>query len=277
MNKRLQNISISFSGQSSSHTDDFSIYHFSGNHWDDIFYFPKNYQIGLIHEGKGTFTIGQKEYPLQQNDTYFIRPELVHKGKPDSQIGWAVSVLNFKAQLIEELEEQGAQLSIFKHFQAAKPLGEAVRKLLSYFDDAVTQEEAKNLVYNFLVEHSDNDTPIHNSAKNQDAIQRARRYIDANYKSKFSLDDLANEAFLSKFHLLRLFKQEVGIAPYAYQLQLKLNEARKLIFQKKSLTEVAYELGFNDQAHFIHTYKKYAELTPGEFLKTAIFYNSEEE
>lgn len=277
MSKRLQNISISFTGQSSPHTDDFSIYHFRGNHWDDIFYFPKNYQIGLIHEGKGTFTIGQTEYPLQQNDTYFIRPELVHKGKPDSQIGWTVSVFNFKAQLIEELEEQGAKLSIFNRFQSNKPLNEAVLKLLSNFEDDVTQEEAKNLVYNFLVENSDNDAPIQNSAKNQEAILKARRYIDANYKSKFSLDDLAKVAFLSKFHLLRLFKQKVGIAPYAYQLQLKLNEARKLIFQKKSLTEVAYELGFNDQAHFIHTYKKYAELTPGEFLKTAIFYNSEEE
>lgn len=277
MSKRLQNISISFTGQSSPHTDEFSIYHFSGNHWDDIFYFPKNYQIGLIREGQGTFTIGQNEYPLGQNDTYFIRPDLVHKGKPDPQIGWAVSVLNFKAQLIEELEAQGAQLSIFQHFQSAKPLREAVSKLLQHFEVEVTPEEAKNLVYNFLVENSDNETPSYNSAKNQDAIQRARRYIDAHYKSKFSLDDLANEAFLSKFHLLRLFKQEVGIAPYAYQLQLKLNEARKLIFQKKSLTEVAYELGFNDQAHFINTYKKYAELTPGEFLKTAIFYNSEGE
>lgn len=278
MSKRLQNISISFNDQSSPHSDDFSIYHFSGNHWDDIFYFPKNYQIGLIREGQGTFTIGQKEYPLIKNNTYFIRPELVHKGKPDPKIGWAVSVLNFKAQLIEELESQGAQLSIFQHFQAAKPLNEAVRKLLQHFEIDVTPEEAKNLVYNFLVEYSDNEQNAHvNSIKNQDAIQRARRYIDANYKSKFSLDDLANEAFLSKYHLLRLFKQEVGIAPYAYQLQLKLNEARKLIFQKKSLTEVAYELGFNDQAHFINTYKKYAELTPGEFLKTAIFYNSEEE
>jgi mannose-6-phosphate isomerase class I len=152
MHKRLQNISISFTGQSSPHTDDFSIYHFSGNHWDDIFYFPKNYQIGLIHEGQGSFTIGQTEYPLQQNDTYFIRPGLVHKGKPDPKIGWDVSVLNFKAQLIEELEAQGAQMSIFKHFQPAKPLNEAVRKLLSYFEDDVTQEEAKNLVYNFLVE-----------------------------------------------------------------------------------------------------------------------------
>jgi len=92
MSNRLQNISIRFNEQSSSQTDDFSIYHFSGNHWDDIFYFPKNYQIGLIREGKGVFTIGQIEYPLQQNDTYFIRPGLVHKGKPDPKIGWDVSV-----------------------------------------------------------------------------------------------------------------------------------------------------------------------------------------
>lgn len=276
MTNRLQNISLNFSERANPNSDDFLIFTFSGNHWDDIFYFPKNYQIGLIQNGQGTFTVGQQEYIVKQGDTYFIKPELVHKGKPNRETGWTVSVINFKRQIIENLLKDGANFSIFSSFRPQINLTNKVEKLLSYFQTDISFEEANHFLYEFLEDNSDKEIKETKSVKNKEAVIRARQFIDNNYKSKFSLDDLADEAFLSKFHLLRLFKQEIGLAPYAYQLQLKLNEARKLIFKKKSLTEVAYELGFNDQAHFIHTYKQFAELTPGEFLKTAIFYNSKD-
>lgn len=150
-----------------------------------------------------------------------------------------------------------------------------MEKLLSHFETAITNEETANLVFDFLVDASDKATVVLKSKEQHQAIIKARLFIEANYTSRFNLEDLAKEGYLSKFHLLRLFKQEIGLVPFTYQLQLKLNEARKLIFKKKSLTEVAYELCFTDQSHFINTYKKYTELTPGDFLKTAIFYNSE--
>jgi AraC-like DNA-binding protein len=119
----------------------------------------------------------------------------------------------------------------------------------------------------------------HDLAKNitKQSITRAIDFITTNYKQNFSLDELAQHAYMSKFHLLRIFKTETGLTPYAYQIQLKLNEARRLIFQDKSLTEVAYELGFADQAHFTNTFKKFANgANPSDLLKTAISYNFEE-
>ena len=268
-------ISISFSKKNLAEGDDFSIISFSGNHWDDIYYFPKTYQVGLVREGQGIFTVGETEFAVQQGDTYFIKPGLVNKGKPNPEKGWAITVLNFKPQLIDELKNEGAMFSIFSNLKPAESLRAEVETLLSHFDTPITSEEAANLVFDFLVDASDKATIVSKSKEQHRAIIKARQFIEANYTSRFSLEDLAKEVYLSKFHLLRLFKQEIGLAPFTYQLQLKLNEARKLIFKKKSLTEVAYELGFADQSHFINTYKKYTELTPGDFLKTAIFYNSE--
>ncbi len=276
MSKKRQNKSFNFSKKKIDNSIDFSIIHFGGNHWDDIFYFPKNYQIGLIKEGKGVFTVGQQQFEVEKGDTFFIKPQLLHKGKPHAETGWEVAQLNFNSSLIDNLIEEGAVFSIFNQLKPAISVTEKVDKLLSHFEKDMTLDEAVHLVYDFLLDCSDTPTVSPKTEGQHLAVARARIFIDNNYKNKFSLDDLAHEAFLSKFHLLRLFKQEVGLAPYTYQLQLKLNEARKLIFQKKSLTEVAYELGFNDQAHFIHTYKKYTELTPGDFLRTAIFYNSKD-
>ncbi len=276
MSKNLKNKSFHFSQQNVDNSTDFSIVHFGGNHWDDIFYFPKNYQIGWIKSGKGVFTVGQAQFEVEKGDTYFIKPNLVHKGKPDATVGWQVSALHFKPQLMEDLMEAGAQFSIFNQLKATVPLSPKVEQLLSHFETEIDLDEAVHWVYDFLLDCSDVTTVSPKTPTQHEAVARARIFIENNYKNKFSLDDLAQEAYLSKFHLLRLFKQSIGLAPYTYQLQLKLNEARKLIFQKKSLTEVAYELGFNDQAHFIHLYKQFSELTPGEFLKTAIFYNSKD-
>jgi AraC-like DNA-binding protein/mannose-6-phosphate isomerase-like protein (cupin superfamily) len=272
--KKQNNIALNFTKKTTTDSSDFSIMTFSGNHWDDIFYFPKNYEIGLIQEGKGVFTVGQTDYVVQKGDTFFIRPNLVHKGKPNPETGWTITCVRFKPEVMDDLMQDGAKFSIFNQLIPQNSMTETLTKLLSHFESEVNLNEAVNLVYAFLLDCSD-DIPNHETVpKHHEAILNARLYIDQNFKNKFSLDDLAKEVFMSKFHLLRLFKQEIGLAPYTYQLQLKLNEARKLIFLKKSLTEVAYELGFNDQAHFINTYKKYTEITPSDFLKTAVFHSS---
>ena len=110
--------------------------------------------------------------------------------------------------------------------------------------------------------------------KDYHAITRAQAFIEENFKTNFSLDELAKQVYLSKFHLLRVFKQHLGISPGMYQMQLRLNEARKLIFKDLSLTEVALELGFSDQAHFTNTFKRYSNgASPRDLRKTAIFYN----
>jgi AraC-like DNA-binding protein len=129
------------------------------------------------------------------------------------------------------------------------------------------------LVFAYLISTSDSANTNHPEEKEHLAVSKARRYIEAHFTQKISLDDIANEACLSKFHLLRVFKRETGLAPITYQLHLRLNAARNLMFLEKSLTEIAHTLGFNDQSHFIHTYKKYASITPKELQKTAIFYN----
>jgi AraC-like DNA-binding protein len=275
MSKTKKNIAISFDKSNPNQTEDFSIINFSGNHWDDIFYFPKMYQIWLIREGEGVFALANESFKLSKGDAFFVKPALLHKGKPNSETGWAVTILTFKPAIIDAFVEEGAIFSVFNQLKPDDSIQEKLEKLLLHFEEEISIEDAKNVVYDFLIECSDKDGISQKTTEQHLAVIKAQKYIDKNFKSKFSLDDLADEACLSKFHLLRLFKQEVGLAPLTYQLQLKLNEARKLIFLKKSLTEVAYELGFNDQAHFINTYKKYTEITPGDFLKTAIFYNSE--
>ena len=104
------------------------------------------------------------------------------------------------------------------------------------------------------------------------AIKRTMEYLDAYYTEEVKLQDLANVAYMSPFHLARLFHQAVGLPPHAYQMQLRLARAKTLLAQGYDVAYVASETGFFDQAHFTQQFKRYFLMTPGSYRKTARFY-----
>jgi AraC-like DNA-binding protein len=103
------------------------------------------------------------------------------------------------------------------------------------------------------------------------AIQRVKAYLAEHYAEDVSLETLASIAHLSEFHLARLFRQIVGLPPHAYQIQVRLWHARKLLAQDFSVSYVAHETGFFDQTHFTHLFKRHVGVTPGIYRKTARF------
>jgi AraC family transcriptional regulator len=78
--------------------------------------------------------------------------------------------------------------------------------------------------------------------------------------------ELAKQTNTSPFHFMRLFKQTTGISPHQFILQLKIERAKQLINKSQlSLTEIAYELGFTDQAHFSNAFKKIIGVAPRQY------------
>jgi AraC family transcriptional regulator len=80
------------------------------------------------------------------------------------------------------------------------------------------------------------------------------------------LVDMANLVHLSAYHFGRLFKQTIGLSPYQYILQLRIEYAKKLILEKAGpLGEIAYQLNFSDQAHFSNAFRKATGLSPRQY------------
>jgi AraC-like DNA-binding protein len=253
----------------------------SGNHWDNISYFPKNYQIGFVKQGRGEFFVGNDVYLITEGQLFLIHPGRIHSGKPDEQLGWSVDTIAIKVSLVEELFNSNVPIKFQDFVVADNELKKLFLKTVGLLSGYQASIENEGRLYLFLTDLLKLKATIlqqDEANENQNnAVQRAIDFITKNYHLSFSLDELAEQSFLSKFHLLRTFKIKTGLTPYAYQMQLKLNEARRLIFQEKSLTEIAHDLGFSDQAHFTNTFKKHANgANPSDLLKTAISYNFQE-
>ena len=97
------------------------------------------------------------------------------------------------------------------------------------------------------------------------AVLLARDYLRDRYIEDISLDELATVAGLSRFHFCRRFQSEVGVSVGAYQTQLRLAEAKKLLAQGMSIAECAIATGFYDQSHFGKHFRRHVGTTPAKY------------
>lgn len=86
-------------------------------------------------------------------------------------------------------------------------------------------------------------------------------------KGQFRISELADYCGLSARQLQRTFRESVGVSPKLLARTIRFEEIRRrLMFEPDAnLTDLAYEFGYTDQAHFIHDFKEFANRTPGEF------------
>lgn len=84
-------------------------------------------------------------------------------------------------------------------------------------------------------------------------------YLDRDIK----LADLAALLGMSQYHFSHRFKQAIGISPYQYLLQQRIERAKQLLKQTKlSITEIALECGFNSHSHLSKQFRQLAGMTP---------------
>jgi AraC-like DNA-binding protein len=113
--------------------------------------------------------------------------------------------------------------------------------------------------------HSDQRADAKPATGPAGTVPLVRAYLEDNYAANVSLDDLGRLAGLSPFHLARLFRREVGMPPHAYQLQVRLTRAKRLLLHGVPVTNVASETGFFDLSHFTRHFKRYLGVAPGRY------------
>jgi AraC-like DNA-binding protein len=102
-------------------------------------------------------------------------------------------------------------------------------------------------------------------------LDRARQYLHDRISDDVSLDDLGTETGLTKFHLLRAFRNRFGLPPHAYQLQQRVLQAKRML-KSFSPAYVALECGFSDQSHFTRVFRAHTGTTPRRYAEQFVQY-----
>jgi len=98
-------------------------------------------------------------------------------------------------------------------------------------------------------------------------IIQAKQYIDKHYTDKLNLNEIAEKAFISKFHFIRLFKSLYGVTPYQYLKAVRIDNAKQLLISQISISNVCSTVGFDSLTSFSTLFKKITGKTPYQFQK----------
>src|SRR6202163_173574 len=95
-------------------------------------------------------------------------------------------------------------------------------------------------------------------------------WIDAHSHRPIDLEDAAGQADISPFHFLRLFANVLGVTPHQYLVRSRLRHgARLLADEDRSVTDIAYDVGFGDLSNFVRTFHRAAGVSPLKFREAS--------
>ena len=122
-------------------------------------------------------------------------------------------------------------------------------------------------LYELVTGHSAAQVSASREGNEDAAVQRAKLFLEEHYADRVSIHDLARVTRLSPFHFNRSFCQKVGMPPHAYQLQLRIAHAKHFLRQGQSVSDTACLVGFFDQSHFVHSFKRSEAVTPSQYAR----------
>ncbi|TGL63313.1 helix-turn-helix transcriptional regulator [Leptospira sarikeiensis] len=96
-------------------------------------------------------------------------------------------------------------------------------------------------------------------------VIHSKQFIDKQFHTKLDLDIIVGKSFLSKFYFIRLFKSFYGRTPHQYLIGVRLENAKRLLREGVSVSEVCEQVGFESPSSFTGLFRKYTGLSPSQF------------
>lgn len=107
-----------------------------------------------------------------------------------------------------------------------------------------------------------------NENKNQRQIMKAKKYISENYDKDLSLNDIAEEVYLSPNYFSNLFKEQINQTVISYLTEVRISKSKKMLKESNlKIYEIAERVGYNNSRYFSQLFKKKLGVTPNEYRK----------
>ncbi|MDD1781137.1 AraC family transcriptional regulator [Enterovibrio sp. ZSDZ35] len=226
------------------------------------------FSFGIIQQGTATYQNRNASYHIAQGDIVTINPNDVHSCNPNAGT-WSYSMLFVDAMQMGIIQEDvlGESRRDYVPFPNDVERDERIRRkylhLFQSLEDESDVFDAEVALYEFV------ETVMAGGALK--SIERRHdlptlcwvkdKLLD-NFQQTQQLEELANEAGMSRYQLLRAFKGQFGLPPNAYLMDEKIKRAKVMLRAGEGIADVALQLGFSDQAHFQRQFKKKLAVTP---------------
>jgi AraC-like DNA-binding protein len=242
----------------------------------------EGFEISVIERGNERLTYQGSSYTAPAGSVVVINPGEVHAASGAHQNGWSYrSFYPTAADVRDAASSAAGRLLPIPSFSTPviedRHVSRILRRLhalLELPNSALAQESYSIWVASELVtRHADYRPATWSVGKEPAAIKLAQdiklaqEFIRANSSDNVTLAQLTSVTGLSSFHLVRVFTAHVGLPPHAYLNHVRVNRARKLMADGRSIARVANETGFVDQSHRARHFKRLLGITPGQYAR----------
>ena len=262
----------------------FEVFHYRDKKMDNVgIHHHDFFEVYFFLGGRVSFKVEGKSYHLEPGDLLLINPQELHQPDigPDTLYERIVLWID-RSYLTNLCSAAGADLTACfnnddpAHTNLLRPSKlrrAAISQLLDrlvreyYNDELGSFAYAQGLLTQFMVELNRlaQSSRYAQRREEPDLVSQVLSYIGNHYHENITLESLAAEFFVSKYHLSHEFSHRVGTSIYRYVIFRRLLQARELIFAGQAPGEVYQSCGFGDYANFYRAFKGEYGISPREF------------
>lgn len=269
---------------------DFEIqYHREPYHKPIEFHNHDFWEFYIFLDGNVTYHIEDKVYTLCSADILIIPPGKMHRPVITNQQGvYERIVLWVNSHYITSIDgKEGYLITILKQFEQQnnyrvnldhkefKLLTNILEKLIEAFSDKSHSISPINQAYiTIFISLISKSGSAQNDTQQSNVVPQIINYINEHLNEVIYLDDLCNRFFISKFHLIRKFKEYTNATVYDYIIAKRIILAKKFLREGATATIACQQCGFTDYSNFYKSFKQKTGMTPSQFKAEIITISS---
>ena len=242
----------------------------------------RTWTIAVVQRGAARFEVDSTRQRADAGELFVLEPEAVHTGMAAVPEGWAYKVLYVEPSILHDWAQRddpaprAARWVVFRDHALRAALLRAHAALELGGPGLAVEERVLEAIAG-LTPHlrvAPAAGPrrtgwagrVHGRAEHA-AVRRARLHLAERWDQPVSLAELAGVAGLSRFELIRRFRQQNGLTPHAFQRDLRIDRARAMLGDGVPVAAVAAVCGFADQSHLTRVFKRLVGVTPGAYAR----------
>lgn len=229
-----------------------------------------SYLLIITESGCGRIVWHGQKCTLEPGSAVLIDCATYHEYAPAPNCRWDFYFLHFHGHSMEAYKNMLMDELTPVHLRNPDAVYKSMEHLhqLIMENNVISYATQSNAVSNMLTEMirslaSDKENI---SGLNRADIASLAEYIKENCTKELHVDEFVELTHLTKNHLIRVFKKQIGMSPYQYMHLCRINKSQQLL-QTTTLpvSQIAYMCGYNDPVVFMRHFKALNHVTPGEY------------
>lgn len=229
------------------------------------------FSIGAVDQGSSLFTgARQGQTRLLPGTLVFVPANCLHACNPEPGAFWSYQMMHLDAAWLEALRLEngnGVAKGVPARIGRDAHTYQRFCQLNALLFSPVTPAEKEAALIEFLGDYDASaHPPLAGSVLPQlphGTLNTVLQCLEEEANTHLTLGELALLAGMGRYQLIRAFRTATGFTPHAYQLNQRINHARRWLRSGTPVADVAYRLGFADQSHFQRVFKAHTGVTPG--------------